>query len=152
MILAALTLAAAQPHLAAPLPEPCEAITTVNVIDVMPGRTREARQYYRSGWEAARKVALERGAIAGYSLLVSQSGESAEPEIVLITTYANSDQFERAEDEFQAIFAELDLPRPFLIEGLTRAEIVGPVKGSDDYRTIISSSGNCAIPGHSPTG
>lgn len=153
MMLTAFALAAASlaasPSAALPQErEVCEAITTVNVIEVQPGKTREARAYYRTGWASAREVALERGVIASYNLLVSESGVSEEPEVILITTYQNRAQFDQAEERFQAIFEELDLPRPLLIEGLTRAQILGPIEGAEDYRTVYSSLGNCAVPGH----
>ncbi|MDJ0977234.1 MAG: hypothetical protein QNI87_01725 [Erythrobacter sp.] len=126
----------------------CEAVTTLNVVDIQPGRAIEARRYYETGWAAARKVALERGYISDYSLLVSQAGQSEEPEIVLITRYRDKRQFAAGEERFQEIFAELDLPQPLLVDGLSRDAILGPFRGADDYRLIFSSGGSCAIPGH----
>ena len=126
----------------------CAAITTVNTIDVMPGMAAEARAYYREGWAASREEAVRRDVIDSYALLASQRGESEHPEIILITRYRDAEQFAVAEERFQDIFKSLDLPRPLLIDGKTRAELVGPVVGADDYRVVYSSEGDCGVPGH----
>ncbi|MHA7818798.1 MAG: hypothetical protein ACX930_04015 [Erythrobacter sp.] len=126
----------------------CEAITTVNVVDIQPGMTREARAYYEAGWAAARKIAAERGLIADYNLLVSESGVTDDPEILLITTYANREQYAAREEHFQAIFREMELDGPILIEGRSRAEILGTVEGAEDYRSVFASGGDCGVPGH----
>ena len=148
MTVAAYLLALSAPALSAAAPDQCEAISTINVIEVQPGMTRQARAYYQQGWAAAREVAVKRGVIDSYNLLVSQSGVSDEPEIILITNYSDRAQFEASEDRFQAIFKELDLPRPLLLDGLGRDQILGPVEGADDYRSVYSSDGDCGVPGH----
>lgn len=126
----------------------CEAITTINVIDIKLGMTREAREYYEAGWAASRRIAADRGLIAGYNLLVSESGVTDKPEIVLVTIYANRAQYAAREEHFQEIFREMDLAGPLLIDGKSRAEILGAVEGAEDYRSVFASSGDCGVPGH----
>lgn len=144
MIFATLALAAAAPA----TPEMCRAITTVELVEVKPGMTREARAYYKAGWAAARKVALKRGQIADYELFVSESGVGTEPEVVLITTYADRAQYEAREEHFLAIFDEIGLDGPITVEGKSRNEIFGATVGSGDYRSVYASSGDCGVPGH----
>lgn len=91
---------------------------------------------------------MKRGVIAGYHLLISQSGVSDKPEIILITTYSNRAPFEAAEKRFQTIFQDLDLPRSPLFDGFWRDQISGPVEGAVDYRRVYSVGGNCGVPGH----
>ena len=144
MILATLALAAAAPA----TPQMCGAITTVELVEIKPGMTREARAYYEAGWAAARKVAAKRGQIASYELLVSEGGVGTEPEVVLITTYADRAQYEAREEHFRAIFDEIGLDGPIVVEGKSRGEILGTTIGSDDYRSVYASSGDCGVPGH----
>ncbi len=126
----------------------CHTITTVNTIDIHPGMEAQSRAYYRQGWRAARQIALERGLIAGYEMLIT-SQKSDQPEVVLITRYANDQQYAAREENFIAIFEEIGLDGPITIDGLSRSEMLGPTKGAEDYRVFYSDTGTCPIPGHS---
>lgn len=119
----------------------CDDIWTVNTVSVQPERLTEAKLYYEAAWLPARAIAKNEGAIKDYQLLHSK--KAGEPEFQLVTIYEDDAQFAAAEDEFQAIFRRLELPRPLLINGLERSQIIADTIGADDYRFLRSSAGPC---------
>lgn len=119
----------------------CDDIWTVNSVTIRPGQADLAKRYYEAAWLPARIVAKENGTIKDFRLL--QSDKPEHPGIQLITLYETDAQFAASEDAFQSIFRALKLPRPLLIDGISRADIFSDTVGADDYRVMRSSIGTC---------
>lgn len=119
----------------------CDDIWTINSITVQPDREAQAIDYYEAAWLPARVIAKRDGAIKDFHLLKTEKRD--QPTIQLVTLYEDSDQFERSEDAFQAIFRRLKLPRPLIIDGMERSAIIAQTVGADDYRFIVSAKGPC---------
>lgn len=119
----------------------CDDIWTINSITIRPGQADLVTRYYEAAWLPARVVAKENGTIKDFRLLRSDKPE--QPGIQLITLYEDDAQFAASEDAFQSIFKALNLPRPLLIDGATRADIFADTIGADDYRVMRSELGTC---------
>lgn len=132
---------------AAALAAQCQTVTTVETVDIRPGMEVEAREYYRRGWMAAREEAVRRGVIQGFELLVARPSDE-HAELVLITRYADTDQFDNREANFAAVFDSIGLSGPIVVDGKARDELLERPRGGDNYHSFSSDSGNCLIPGH----
>jgi hypothetical protein len=64
---------------------------------------QEALYYYEHNWKAFRDTALARGYIAGYRLLRTQADSAGDFDLILMTEYADSAQFQLREAHFQEI-------------------------------------------------
>lgn len=127
----------------------CEVITTVQSVDVLPGMEVDARQYYEKGWTAARRIAVDRGVIAGYELLVARPS-SEDTEIVLITRYRDKQQFNDREKNFASIFEAMGFEGPLTVNGKGRSAMIGSDYGAEQLTQVFSSTGDCGLPGHPP--
>jgi len=119
----------------------CDDIWTINSVTVLPEMETQAQRYYEAAWLPARVRAKAKGIVKDYMLM--SSGKPDQPDIQLITVYEDDQQWNASEDAFQAIFKELGLPRPLLIDGLERSQIIADTIGADDYRFVRSVSGPC---------
>ncbi|GAB4369264.1 MAG: hypothetical protein OHK0021_12290 [Bryobacter sp.] len=97
-------------------------------------------RYYQAAWLPAREEALRNGMIRSFRLLRARSEHAKEAEFVLITEYANEQQFADREKNFQSIFAGLGLKGPVTIDGKGRAEIFASQGGLEDYREVGQKS------------
>lgn len=119
----------------------CDDIWTINSVTVLPNMETQAQRYYEAAWLPARVRAKAEGVVKDYRLL--SSGKPDQPDIQLITVYENDAQWNASEDAFQAIFKDLGLPRPLLIDGLERSQIIADTIGADDYRDVRAVLGLC---------
>ncbi|HCM75769.1 MAG TPA: hypothetical protein DIS90_05280 [Cytophagales bacterium] len=77
-------------------------IDYVNIVD---NNVDEAKYYYQNNWEAFRKAAQEAGYIHSYRLLVTQG--QGEFDIVLITAFANQEDLNNVESNFEKIIGSI---------------------------------------------
>lgn len=113
-----------------------ESLWTVNTAKVKPGMYAYALRYYQAAWLPARQEALRRGVIGSFRLLEAKSEHAKEAEFVLITEYANEQQFADREKNFESIFAAMGRTGPVMIDGKGRAEIFSSLGGLEDYREV----------------
>lgn len=83
-----------------------EKITTLDFVKIKDGHREEALYYYENNWKAFREIALERGYIAGYEILLTAADSIADFDIILITEYADSLQLQQIEERFQQVTKE----------------------------------------------
>lgn len=81
-------------------------ISTMDFVQVLNDNKAEALFYYENNWKALRERALEKGFIHSYQLLETPRSESEPFELLLITTYINQQEYERAEERFEVLIAE----------------------------------------------
>ena len=81
-------------------------ISTIDFVKVINGKAAEAKFYYQHNWQAFRKKAVDRGYIESWQLLAIEYSEQTPYHYILLTTYANEQQFEQREANFQALIKE----------------------------------------------
>ncbi|MDC8002931.1 hypothetical protein POV27_02650 [Aureisphaera galaxeae] len=77
-----------------------ESITSMDFVEVVDNQVEETVYYYENNWLVLRKKAIEDKAIKDYGLFISPATEKDPAYIVLVTTYANKEQFDNRENYF----------------------------------------------------
>ena len=77
-------------------------VVTVDFVKVLNGNKEEAVYFYENNWKKYRAVAVEKGVIDSYKLLVKES-EKGDTDILLITVFESEEQYERREENFAPI-------------------------------------------------
>lgn len=80
--------------------------STVDFIQVLNGNLDEARYYYLKNWQALRKQAKQRNFIESWQLLETKATTDTPFHFMLITTYADDEQYKQREDNFQSLIKE----------------------------------------------
>lgn len=83
-----------------------ERISTLDFVRVLNGNKEEAEYYYQNNWRVHREKALTRGMIHSYEVLETIPSEKTPYHLILITTYANKEQFDAREDNFGRLIEE----------------------------------------------
>ncbi|MFY0688915.1 MAG: hypothetical protein JXQ90_17225 [Cyclobacteriaceae bacterium] len=83
-----------------------EKITSLDFVQVQNNNLDEAIFYYQNNWLVLRKMAIKQNMIDAFQLLQTTSDTASPFEIVLITTYANQDQFDQREENFSRLIKE----------------------------------------------
>ena len=81
-------------------------VTTIDFVEVLNDNHDEALYYYQNNWQELRKMAVSRGFISSYQLLETQPSEDSPFSFMLVTTFANNDQYEKVEDNFKILIEE----------------------------------------------
>lgn len=81
-------------------------ISTIDFVQILNDNKAEAVFYYENNWKALRDNALSKGFIHSYQLLETPIGEGEPFELILITTYKNQLEYERAEERFDVLISE----------------------------------------------
>ena len=104
-----------------------EAISTMDFVQILDGRKNETLFYYENNWKVHREKALAKGYIKSYQLLEAARGDGPAFDIVLITTYANQEQYNKREENFG-----------LLIEAHGERKLLNDLQPSE-FRSIIFS-------------
>ena len=96
LILSATTLGLAQE---------AEKVSTIDFVQILNHNKKEALFYYENNWKVLRDKALEKEYIHSYQLLETPVSADEPFQLMLITTYANEDQHELAEERFDELIA-----------------------------------------------
>lgn len=72
----------------------------MDFVQILDGRRAETLYYYENNWKVHRENALKKGWIKSYQLLESPRNDGPEFDIVLITTYADREQYDMREENF----------------------------------------------------
>jgi hypothetical protein len=98
---------------------------TVSVMDfvkIRNGKKAEALYYYENNWKMYREVAVERGLIHSYQLVIATPDSLNNFDLILITTYKDSAQYLKSEENFQPILKELRPNGPKLLNEIKPAD------------------------------
>ncbi len=79
-----------------------DAVTVIEGVAVLDDHLDEAIFYYENNWGYFRRIALERGDIASFEMIVGDDS-SENVDIVLITRFASAAQYDAIEDRFQEV-------------------------------------------------
>ena len=80
-----------------------EKITTIETVEILNNNTAEAIFYFQNNWKALRKKAIEKGYIYSYALMETSYNTETPFHIMLITTYANEEQYKNREKHFSEL-------------------------------------------------
>ena len=78
-------------------------ISTVDFVQIVEGNRAETMFYYEYNWKALRQMALKKNYIASYEIMETPYSEDAPFHLMLITTYANNEQYAAREKHFQEL-------------------------------------------------
>ena len=78
-------------------------ITTIDFVEILNDHTDEALHYYDHNWKVLRKMAIAKNYIAQYQLLLTPVSEDNKISIILMTSYANQDQYDKREAHFEEL-------------------------------------------------
>ena len=80
-------------------------ISTMEFVQILDNNKEETIYYYQNNWKVLREMAIEKNYIHSYQLL--ETPVEGEPfQIILMTTYANKEQYDRREDHFAELIKE----------------------------------------------
>jgi hypothetical protein len=83
-----------------------ERTTVIDFVEILNDNHEEALYYFENNWLALRKKAIDKGYIDSYQLLETPYSEAAPFHFMLITTYANQEQYDQSEDRFVELIEE----------------------------------------------
>ncbi len=104
-------------------------VSVIDFVKIKDGKRAEAMFFYENNWKKYRDAALAKGFIRSYELLANTSDKVKDYDLLLITEYADENQFRQSEDRFNQIIKEVAPQGPKLLDDLKPA----------DFRTNVSS-------------
>lgn len=79
------------------------AIISIDFVKILNGHRPEALYYYKNNWKILRDSAIKKDYIRSYKLLETNIDSAADYNLILVTEYADSVQFNLREFHFQEI-------------------------------------------------
>ena len=83
-----------------------DTISTIDFVQVVGNNYEETIFYYDNNWKVLREMAIKKSYIHSYQLLEVPHSPEAPFHIMLITTYANAQQYAKSEDHFSELIRE----------------------------------------------
>ncbi len=93
-------------------------IFVIDFVKVKNEKYKEALFFYENNWKYFRDIAARKNYISSYSLLTTKPDSTANFDIMLITGYEDSTQFNLGEERFQQIIKEFGSNGPNLLNEL----------------------------------
>jgi thiol-disulfide isomerase/thioredoxin len=87
--------------------DPKKLITITEFVKIKNNHREEAVFYYENNWKILREAAIKKGYIHSYELIVSKADEKSGFDIILITRFADIENFNKVEENFQEIMKEV---------------------------------------------
>ena len=78
-------------------------ISTIEFVQILDDNREEALFYYQNNWKVLREMAVKKSYIDSFGLLEVEFTEDQPYHIILMTTFANKDQFEKREEYFEEL-------------------------------------------------
>jgi len=110
----------------------------VEFIKVVNGNRDEARYFFENNWRVFREAAVKRGIIESFDYIETANRDAAF-DIILITRYANEEQYKNSEKAFEPILKELRPNGPLMKGSLKRDAIIKTVYsyvGKSVFRSV----------------
>jgi hypothetical protein len=92
-----------------------EAIYSIDFVKILNSRYAEARYYYENNWKRLREAAMERKYIQSFRVLQNNTQTAANFDLMLITIYEDSNQYQQSEERFTRLIKELHADGPSLL-------------------------------------
>ncbi|MTI40742.1 hypothetical protein E1140_14660 [Fulvivirga lutimaris] len=100
----------------------------MDYVQILNKNEEEAIYYYKNNWEKLRVKAVEAKFIKSYQLLRLSESDTSDYHIILLTTYANQEQFDKREENFGR-----------LIEARGDRKLLNE-KQPDEFRKIVKTN------------
>lgn len=97
-------------------------IWVVDYVKIKNGKTAETLYYYNQNWKRYREEALRKGHIKSYKILMAETGDQQNFDLMLMTEFADSTQLSKVEEHFQPIIKDLNPDGPKLLNDVKPAE------------------------------
>jgi len=81
-------------------------ISSMDFVEIVNENENEALFYYQKNWKILRQMALKKNYIVSFEILRDASEEKSSFDLILITTYADKEQFDKREEHFQELIKE----------------------------------------------
>ena len=81
-------------------------MTTIDFVQILNNNKDEAVYYYSNNWKVLREMAKKRNYIASFQILETPFSKASPFHFMLITTYADSYQYESREAHFEELIKE----------------------------------------------
>ncbi len=75
-------------------------ISTIDFVQILNKNNKEAYFYYENNWKVLRERAIRQNYIVSYELLKVDSTPDGPFNLILVTTYANQQQYDKREEHF----------------------------------------------------
>jgi len=99
-------------------------ITVTSFVKIKNNRQREALYYFENNWKVLRDIAVSKGFIKSYKLLLNQEDPATNFNLILMTEYADSSQYNLSEERFQKIIKETRPDGPLFLNELNRNDFI----------------------------
>ncbi len=93
-------------------------VAMVSLVKILDNKKAEALFFYENNWKVYRETALQKGYIQSYQLLFSQEDSTVNFDMIMVTTFKDSIQFSRGEENFGTIIKSLRTNGPLLLNDL----------------------------------
>jgi len=97
-------------------------VSVMDFVKIRDGKKAEALYYYENNWKVYREVAVEKGLIHSYQLMITTPDSLNNFDLILVTTYKDSAQYLKSEENFQPLLKELRPNGPKLLNELKPAD------------------------------
>lgn len=111
-----------------------EIVSVLEAVRIKNDKRAEALYFYEKNWKALREEALKKGYIHSFELIEVVAGERNGFDLILITRYENRTQFDKSEENFQA-----------LIKQQGSLKLLNDLKPGDFRESVFSITGKSAI-------
>jgi len=81
-------------------------VSVIDFVRTVDNNREELVFYYENNWKTLRDIALKKGFIHSYELLISETDSVTNFDVILITRYKSEEQFNQGEERFQKIIRE----------------------------------------------
>ena len=83
-----------------------QSISSMDFVEIVNDNQEEALFYYQNNWKILRQMAIKKNYISSFKLLKDMGQDKNSFSLILVTTYANREQFEKREEHFQELIKE----------------------------------------------
>jgi len=93
-------------------------VVVLEYVEILNGHEEEAMFYYENNWKRLRDIAIRRGVISDYKILVDRS-DTSHVQLRLLTEFPGPYAFEKGEERFGQIIEEVGSDGPILLNDIT---------------------------------
>ena len=83
-----------------------QSISSMDFVEIVNDNQEEALFYYQNNWKILRQMAIKKNYISSFEFLKDMGQDKNSFSLILVTTYANREQFEKREEHFQELIKE----------------------------------------------
>ena len=97
-------------------------VSVMDFVKIKDGKKAEAMYYYENNWKLYRDIAIKKNLLKSYQLVEAVPDSLNNFDLILITTYADSSQYLKSEENFRDIIKSARPGGPVLLNELKPAD------------------------------